>query len=115
MGDWKDTLKQVQLAKTGEYKKKGTKLVKPSSTKHLRYLLKGYLKIHPRDLLVKLSPHFNTVIYSNSGTWPENHVTPASIQFVLDNIGDLTKVLLIKDDHVLLRTNRGFFKFLNRY
>lgn len=112
--DWKDTLKQIQVKKTGTVKPRAEKMVQKNPLHHLKKVVTGYLKVHPRDMLIKLSPHFNTIIYANSGGWPDETGLEVTPDFLMENIGDLIKVVVVKNDCLLMRTNRGYFKFINK-
>src|SRR5690606_9843933 len=102
--DWKKTLATV---KKKEFRKKEPKKV------DLKELTRGFLKIHPMDMLLKLNPHFTKISYRSSGKFPVEGDPEITPEFLVDNVGDLIKVVLVRGDDVFIRTNRGYFRFFN--
>lgn len=115
--DWRDTLRQVQLNTRNNaksHKRKVTVINKIQGPKpDLKKLVKGYSKIHPQDMLIKINPFFNAVTYRDRGGWPDKSAVEVTPEFVVTHIGDLIKVISVREDGLYMRTNRGYFRFFN--
>lgn len=107
--DWKENLQQVKSEL-----KASKRTYNQLTFKRLKELTRNWLQVHPRDMVIKLSPLFNAISYKPVGGWPTEETKEVDPAFVVENLGDLIKMILVKDRSVYMRTNKGFFRFFNK-
>lgn len=109
MQDWKDTLSQVAATQKSKAKRH-----RQDRTAQLRRVTSNWKQVHPRDMLLKLNPLFNAVAHKHVGGWPDESTPEATPEQIMEFAGDLIKVVLVRNNTVFMRTNRGYFKFYNK-
>ena len=108
--DWKEELGKAKQVLTPAKKRKP----KEATFKRLKELTENWRQVHPRDMLIKLSPVFNAISHKYAGGWPTEDTKTVDPEFVVEKVGDLIKMVLVRNGSVYMRTNQGFFRFFNK-